>query len=132
MLDALSEKNLRNENNFYFRWGGLYDKKKRLKRGIGKRIRCKVIEITLYQGRAVFGKMKMDPAKRAQTQNAVKVSWLQWFFSYSVELMADKVWLHCIRPILLKERKLICCTLMKRFSTYWPAQCLSLLNFFSK
>ncbi len=29
-------------------------------------------------------------------------------------------------------RKLICCTLMKRFSTYWPVQCLSLLNFSSK
>jgi hypothetical protein len=25
---------------------------------------------TLYQERAVFGKLKMDPAKRAQTQNA--------------------------------------------------------------
>jgi hypothetical protein len=25
---------------------------------------------TLYQEQAVFGKMKMDPAKRAQTQNA--------------------------------------------------------------
>jgi hypothetical protein len=29
---------------------------------------------TLYQERAVFGKMKMDPAKRAQTQNAGEVS----------------------------------------------------------
>ncbi len=29
--------------------------------------------ITLYQERAVFGKMKMDPAKRAQTQNAGEV-----------------------------------------------------------
>ncbi len=28
---------------------------------------------TLYQDRAVFGKMKMDPAKRAQTQNAGEV-----------------------------------------------------------
>jgi hypothetical protein len=28
---------------------------------------------TLYQERAVFGKMKMDPAKRAQTQNAGEV-----------------------------------------------------------
>ena len=28
----------------------------------------------LYQERAVFGKMKMDPAKRAQTQNAGEVS----------------------------------------------------------
>ncbi len=35
---------------------------------------------TLYQERAVFGKMKMDPAKRAQTQNAGEVSSLQWFF----------------------------------------------------
>ncbi len=43
----------------------------------------------LYQERAVFGKMKMDPAKRAQTQNAGEVSWLQWFFSQSVELMAS-------------------------------------------
>ncbi len=56
----------------------------------------------LYQERAVFGKMKMDPAKRAQTQNAGEVSSLQWFFSQSVELMTDKVWLHCIRPMLLK------------------------------
>ncbi len=29
--------------------------------------------ISLYQERAVFGKMKMDPAKRAQTQNAGEV-----------------------------------------------------------
>ncbi len=29
---------------------------------------------TLYQELAVFGKMKMDPAKRAQTQNAGEVS----------------------------------------------------------
>jgi hypothetical protein len=29
---------------------------------------------TLYQERAVFGKVKMDPAKRAQTQNAGEVS----------------------------------------------------------
>jgi hypothetical protein len=36
---------------------------------------------TLYQEQGVFGKMKMDPAKRAQTQNAGEVSWLQWFFS---------------------------------------------------
>jgi hypothetical protein len=57
---------------------------------------------TLYQERAVFGKMKMDPAKPAQTQNAGEVSWLQWFFSQSVELMTDKAWLHCIRPMLLK------------------------------
>jgi hypothetical protein len=56
----------------------------------------------LYQERAVFGKMKMDPAKRAQTQNAGEVSPLQWFFSQSIELMMDKVWLHCIRPMLLK------------------------------
>jgi hypothetical protein len=46
--------------------------------------------------------MKLDPAKRAQTQNAGEVSSLQWFFSQSVELMMDKVWLHCIKPILLK------------------------------
>ncbi len=56
----------------------------------------------LYQERAVFDKMKMDPAKRAQTQNAGEVSSLQWFLSQSVELMTDKVWLHCIRPVLLK------------------------------
>ncbi len=56
----------------------------------------------LCQERAVFGKMKMDPAKRAQTQNAGEVSSLQWFFSQSIELMMDKVWLHCIRPMLLK------------------------------
>ncbi len=56
----------------------------------------------LYQERAVSGKMKMDPAKRAQTQNAGEVSWLQRFFSQSIELMMDKVWLHCIRPMLLK------------------------------
>ncbi len=36
---------------------------------------------TLYQERAVFGKMKMDPAKRAQTQNTCEVSLLQWLFS---------------------------------------------------
>jgi hypothetical protein len=29
--------------------------------------------LALYQERAVFGKMKMDPAKRAQTQNAGEV-----------------------------------------------------------
>jgi hypothetical protein len=57
---------------------------------------------TLYQERAVFGKMKMDPAKRAQTQNAGKVSSLQWFFSQSIELMMDKVWQHCIKPMFLK------------------------------
>ncbi len=60
------------------------------------------LETTLYQERAVFGKMKMDPAKRAQTQNAGEVSSLQWLFSQSVELMMDKVCLHCIRPMLLK------------------------------
>jgi hypothetical protein len=60
------------------------------------------IRPTLFQERAVFGKMKMDPAKRAQTQNAGEVSALQWFFSQSIELMTDKVWLHCIRPMLLK------------------------------
>jgi hypothetical protein len=63
---------------------------------------------SLFQERAVFGKMKMDPSKRAQTQNAGEVSSLHWFFSQSVELMTDKVWLHCIRPMLLKYRKLIC------------------------
>ncbi len=47
---------------------------------------------TLYQEPAVFGKMKMDPAKRPQTQNAGEVSFLQWVFSQSVELMTDKVW----------------------------------------
>ncbi len=57
---------------------------------------------TLYQERAVFGKMKIDPAKQAQTQNAGEVSSLQWFISQFVELMTDKVWLHCIRPMLLK------------------------------
>ena len=62
----------------------------------------KTYSYTLYQERAVFGKMKMDPAKRAQAQNAGEVSSLQWFFSQSVELMTDKVWLHCIRPMLLK------------------------------
>jgi hypothetical protein len=36
--------------------------------------------------------MKMDPAKRAQTQNAGEFPSLQWFFSQSIELMADKVW----------------------------------------
>ncbi len=45
--------------------------------------------LALYQERAVFGKMKMDPAKRAQTQNAGEVSSLQWFFSQSIELMMD-------------------------------------------
>ncbi len=34
--------------------------------------------------------MKMDPAKRAQTQNAGEVSSLQWFFSQSFEMMTDK------------------------------------------
>jgi len=57
---------------------------------------------SLYQERAVFGKMKMDPAKQAQTQNAGEVSSLQWFFSQSVGLMTDEVWLHCIRPMLMK------------------------------
>jgi hypothetical protein len=57
---------------------------------------------TLYQERAVFGKMKMDPAKQAQTQNAGELSSHQWFFSQSIELMIDKVWQHCIRPMLLK------------------------------
>jgi hypothetical protein len=58
--------------------------------------------VALYQERAVFGIMKMDPAKRAQTQNAGEVSSLQWFFSQSIELMMDKIWLPCIRPMLLK------------------------------
>jgi hypothetical protein len=57
---------------------------------------------TLYQELAVFGKMKMDPAKRAQTQNAGEISSLQWFFFQSLELMTDKVWLHFIRPMILK------------------------------
>ncbi len=57
---------------------------------------------TLYQEQTVFGKMKMDPGKRAQTQNAGEVSSLEWFFSQSVELMTDKVWLHFIKPMLLK------------------------------
>ncbi len=57
---------------------------------------------TLFQERAVFGKMKMDPAKRAQTQNAGEVPSLQWFFFQSIEMMTDKVWLHCIRLMLLK------------------------------
>ncbi len=60
------------------------------------------LRTTLYQERAVFGKMKMDPAKRAQTQNAGKVSSLQWFFFQSLELMTDKVRLHFIRPMILK------------------------------
>ncbi len=75
---------------------------------------------TLYQERAVFGKMKMDPAKRAQTQNAGEVSSLYWFFSQSFELMTDKVWLHCIRPMLLKKRKLICSTIQSWFNTFTP------------
>jgi hypothetical protein len=62
----------------------------------------KSVCFTLYQERAVFGKTKMDPAKLAQTQNAGEVSLLQWFFSQSVEMMTDKVWLHFIRPMLLK------------------------------
>jgi hypothetical protein len=57
---------------------------------------------TLYQEQAVCGKMKMDPAKRAQTQNAGEVLSLQWLFSQSVELMTVKDWLHSIRPMLLK------------------------------
>jgi hypothetical protein len=32
---------------------------------------------TLYQERAVFGKMKMDPGKWAQTQNTGEVSSLE-------------------------------------------------------
>jgi hypothetical protein len=31
------------------------------------------VRSTLYQEQAVFSKMKMDPAKRAQTQNAGEV-----------------------------------------------------------
>jgi hypothetical protein len=34
----------------------------------------------LYQERAVFGKIKMDPAKRAQTQNTGEVSSCEWSF----------------------------------------------------
>ncbi len=51
-----------------------------------------IFRYTLYQERTVFGKMKMDPAKRAQTQNAGEVLSLQWFFSQSIELMTEKVW----------------------------------------
>ncbi len=32
-----------------------------------------ILPYTLYQEQAVFGKLKMDPAKRAQTQNAGEV-----------------------------------------------------------
>jgi hypothetical protein len=39
------------------------------------------IQSTLYQERAVSGKMKMDPAKRAQTQNTGEVSSLECSFS---------------------------------------------------
>ncbi len=39
---------------------------------------------TLYQERAVFGKMKMDPGKRAQTQNTSEVSSLKWSFPNSL------------------------------------------------
>ncbi len=43
---------------------------------------------TLYQEQAVFGKMKMDPAKRAQTQNAGEVSSLQWFnFKFTIKFL---------------------------------------------
>jgi hypothetical protein len=37
---------------------------------------------TLYQEQAVFGKIKMDPAKKkqAQTQNTGEVSSLEWSF----------------------------------------------------
>jgi hypothetical protein len=45
----------------------------------------------LYQEQAVFGKMKMDSAKRAQTQNAGEVLSLQWFFSQSVELIRIRI-----------------------------------------
>jgi hypothetical protein len=58
--------------------------------------------IFLKEKKSFFSLQKMDPAKRAQTQNAGEVSSLQWFFSQSVELMTDKVWLHCIRPMLIK------------------------------
>jgi transposase InsO family protein len=53
---------------------------------------CRPATSTLYQEPAVFGKMKMDPTKRAQTQNAGEISFFQWVFSQSVELMTDKVW----------------------------------------
>ncbi len=36
---------------------------------------------SLYKEQAVFGKIIMDPAKRAQTQNAGDVSSLKWDFS---------------------------------------------------
>ncbi len=35
---------------------------------------------TLYQEQSAFGKMKMDPAKRAQTQHTGEVSSLEWSF----------------------------------------------------
>jgi hypothetical protein len=38
----------------------------------------------LYQERAVFGKMKMDPAKWAQTQITGEVSSLEWSFPNSL------------------------------------------------
>ncbi len=67
-----------------------------------KKLTGEILKCTLFQERAVFGKMKMDPAKRAQTQNAVEVPSHQWFFFQSIEMMTDKVWLHCIRLMLLK------------------------------
>jgi hypothetical protein len=39
-----------------------------------------VLATSLYQERAVFGKMKMDPGKRAQTQNTGEVSSLKLSF----------------------------------------------------
>jgi hypothetical protein len=47
----------------------------------GRNFSAVVLSIdTLYQERAVFGKMKMDPAKRAQTQNTGEVSLLERSF----------------------------------------------------
>jgi hypothetical protein len=40
---------------------------------ISKLLKRKALQQALYQEQAVFGKMKMDPAKRAQTQNAGEV-----------------------------------------------------------
>ncbi len=41
---------------------------------------CGLTLPTLYQEQAVFGKMKMDPSKRAQSQNTSEVSSLEWSF----------------------------------------------------
>jgi hypothetical protein len=39
-----------------------------------------ILNFSLYQERAVFGEMKMDPGKRAQTLNTCEVSSLEWSF----------------------------------------------------